>query len=115
MCGPAAPITCDNASRAKYVLSLTKNVDCVWGCFCAQGYLRNNYNGKCVLEDECRDNRAVDFAPQIPGLFKHLGLDGHATPQPKPQVEIEIDIETGHYSLNIFSTFLKNYSIFSEI
>lgn len=84
MCGAAAPITCDNALRGRHVLALTKHIDCVWGCFCAQGYLRNNYNGRCVLEDDCRDNKAVDFAPQIPGLFKHLGLFGHATPAPPP-------------------------------
>lgn len=83
MCGPAAPITCENTLRAKQILSLTKSVDCVWGCYCAPGYLRSSYNGKCVLEDDCRDNKAVDFAPQIPGLFKHLGLlDPASTPKP---------------------------------
>lgn len=52
-------------------------VDCVWGCFCAKGYLRNNYNGKCVPEGECRNTKAVDVSPQIPGLFKHLGILGN--------------------------------------
>lgn len=55
----------------------TKNVDCVWGCYCAQGYLRNNYNGRCIPEGECRSNKVIDIAPQIPGIFystKHLGI-----------------------------------------
>lgn len=72
MCGPAAPITCDNATRGKQVADLTRHVDCVWGCFCAQGYLRNNGNGKCVPESECRSSKIVDVSPQIPGLFKKL-------------------------------------------
>lgn len=71
MCGPAAPITCDNALRANEILELTRHVDCVWGCYCAQGYLRNNYNGKCVSENECRNTKFIEISPQIPGLFKH--------------------------------------------
>lgn len=73
MCGPAAPITCDNATRGKEIAQLTKHVECVWNCFCANGYLRNNYNGKCVPESECRSNKIVEVSPQIPGLFKHFG------------------------------------------
>lgn len=73
MCGPAAPITCDNATRGKQIADLTRQVECVWGCFCAIGYLRNNYNGKCVPESECRSNKIVEVSPQIPGLFKHFG------------------------------------------
>lgn len=97
MCGPAAPITCDNALRGRHVLALTKHVDCVWGCFCAQGYLRNNYNGRCVLEDDCRDNKAVDFAPQIPGLFKHLGLfGGHATTAAPIHIHNHNEASTGY-------------------
>lgn len=72
MCGPAAPITCDNALREREIVELTKRVECVWGCFCAQGYLRNNFNGKCVPEQECRNTKSVDISPQIPGLFKHI-------------------------------------------
>lgn len=72
MCGPAAPITCDNALRGAEILDLTRHVDCVWGCYCATGYLRNNYNGKCVSENECRNTKSVDILPQIPGLFKHI-------------------------------------------
>lgn len=72
MCGPAAPITCDNALRGEEIMELTRYVDCVWGCYCAQGYLRNNYNGKCVVESECRNTKSVDISPQIPGLFKHV-------------------------------------------
>lgn len=72
MCGPAAPITCDNALRQDEISELTKHVECVWGCFCAQGYLRNNYNGKCVPEQECRNTKSVDISPQIPGQFKHI-------------------------------------------
>lgn len=72
MCGPAAPITCDNALRANEILELTRHVKCVWGCYCAQGYLRNNYNGKCVSENECRNTKFIDISPQIPGLFKHI-------------------------------------------
>lgn len=70
MCGPAAPITCDNALRGDEIIDLTRHIDCVWGCFCAQGYLRNNYNGKCVPENECRNTKSIDISPQIPGLFK---------------------------------------------
>lgn len=72
MCGPAAPITCDNALRANEILELTRHVNCVWGCYCAQGHLRNNYNGKCVSENECRNTKFIDISPQIPGLFKHI-------------------------------------------
>lgn len=72
MCGPAAPITCDNALRGEEISVLTRHVDCIWGCYCAQGYLRNNYNGKCVPENECRNTKSVDISPQIPGLFKHI-------------------------------------------
>lgn len=72
MCGPAAPITCDNALREHEIVELTKRVECVWGCFCAQGFLRNNYNGKCVPEQECRNTKSIDISPQIPGLFKHI-------------------------------------------
>lgn len=72
MCGPAAPITCDNALRANEILELTRHVDCVWGCYCAQGYLRNNYNGKCVAENECRNTKFIEISPQIPGLYKHI-------------------------------------------
>lgn len=72
MCGPAAPITCDNAIREDEIVQLTKHVECVWGCFCAQGYLRDNYNGKCVPEQECRNTKSIDISPQIPGLFKHI-------------------------------------------
>lgn len=72
MCGPASPITCDNALRGDAISELTKHVHCVWGCFCAQGYLRNNYNGKCVPENECRNTKTVEISPQIPGQFKHV-------------------------------------------
>lgn len=72
MCGPAAPITCDNVLREDEIVQLTKHVECVWGCFCAQGYLRNNYDGKCVPEQECRNTNPIDISPQIPGLFKHI-------------------------------------------
>lgn len=49
-------------------------MDCVWGCYCSKGYLRNSYNGKCVAEGSCRNNKIVDVSPQIPGLFmsRHL-------------------------------------------
>lgn len=67
MCGPAAPITCDNVQRGDEIIELTKHVDCVLGCFCAQGYFRNNYNGKCVPESECRNTDTVDISPHIPG------------------------------------------------
>lgn len=72
MCGPAAPITCDNALRAKEILEQTRHIDCVWGCYCPQGYLRNNFNGKCVPENECRNTKSIEISPQIPGLFKHV-------------------------------------------
>lgn len=81
MCGAAVPITCDNVLRSKEVSSLTRNIDCVWGCYCAQGYVRSNSNGKCILEDECRDNNAVEFALQSPGMFKRLSL--YATQKPQ--------------------------------
>lgn len=78
MCGPAAPITCDNALRANEILELTRHVACVWGCYCPQGYLRNNYNGKCISENECRNTKFIDISPQIPGLYKHI----HPSPPP---------------------------------
>lgn len=79
MCGPASPVTCDNALRGHEILELTRHVDCVWGCFCAQGYLRNNHNGKCVPDYECRASKSVEVSPQIPGLFKHVQIQscGH--------------------------------------
>lgn len=72
MCGTASPITCDNALRGGEIDELTRHVDCVWGCFCAKGYLRNNHNGKCIPESECRSSKSVEISPQIPGLFKHV-------------------------------------------
>lgn len=72
MCGPAAPITCDNALRKHEIVELTRHIECIFGCFCAQGYLRNNDNGKCVPEKECQDTKSIDISPQIPGLFNHL-------------------------------------------
>lgn len=77
MCGPASPITCDNALRGKQIAQLTHGVECIWGCYCATGYLRNNYNGKCIPEGLCRENKIVDVSPQAPGLFKKFGGHGH--------------------------------------
>lgn len=96
MCGSAVPITCDNASRAKQILLLTKNVDCVWGCYCAKGYVRSNYNGKCVLEEECHDNKAVEFAPHVPGKFRRLSHSNRNTPPPEIHIHNHNEASTGY-------------------
>lgn len=76
MCGPASPITCDNALRRNNITHVTKLIDCVWGCFCASGHLRSNHNGKCVPETECIKDNHVELSAQVPGVFR-LGFHNH--------------------------------------
>nr|XP_054765345.1 zonadhesin-like [Lytechinus pictus] len=47
-CGTACPKTCDNRNE---LIPCTKN--CVVGCFCEEGYVRESVNGPCILETEC--------------------------------------------------------------
>ncbi|KXJ80744.1 hypothetical protein RP20_CCG023607 [Aedes albopictus] len=47
-CGTACPETCDNLGETRPCILL-----CVRGCFCQQGYVRNNATGACVLPCDC--------------------------------------------------------------
>lgn len=47
-CGTACPATCDNLGYA--IRCVNK---CVKGCFCQDGYVRNEQTHECVLPSEC--------------------------------------------------------------
>lgn len=59
-CGSPTPITCDNIQYESLIIKATKPMPCVWGCFCSQGTVRNNINGKCVNKDTCFQNIVED-------------------------------------------------------
>jgi hypothetical protein len=60
-CGTACPATCDNPHPSPVC---TKN--CVIGCFCKEGYLKNAM-GKCVPANRCAGPLAqVEAAPVVP-------------------------------------------------
>ena len=45
-CGTSCEDTC--AEPAQFCLEF-----CVKGCFCREGYIRQNENGRCIREEEC--------------------------------------------------------------
>uniref|UniRef100_A0A182NIS6 TIL domain-containing protein n=1 Tax=Anopheles dirus TaxID=7168 RepID=A0A182NIS6_9DIPT len=45
-CGPAVPLTCESRFE-------TCTVDCVPGCFCHDGYIRETAGGACIPSNEC--------------------------------------------------------------
>jgi hypothetical protein len=48
-CGSSCPITCQNKGNPPQIcLTL-----CGEGCFCREGYVRNEWTGECVLPDKC--------------------------------------------------------------
>lgn len=47
-CGTACPLTCENYQNPPTICTR----QCVIGCFCDSGYVRNA-NGQCVLPEEC--------------------------------------------------------------
>lgn len=47
------PLTCQNSYRIDEITEETKNLDCIWGCSCATGYIRKNDSGQCVPESDC--------------------------------------------------------------
>ena len=47
-CGTACPVTCANKDNPPMICTM----QCVIGCFCARGYLRNDA-GTCVPESQC--------------------------------------------------------------
>lgn len=49
-CGTACPLTCKN----KEPKSCTR--ECVPGCYCQKGYVRNEADGSCCTPDECPGN-----------------------------------------------------------
>ena len=57
-CGTACPETCDT------LLAQDKNrlctMNCVPGCFCKYGYVRDTYDNKCVQSFKCREPRDQD-------------------------------------------------------
>lgn len=76
-CGPAVPITCQNVFRMSEIIDKTKDLDCIWGCYCEKGYLRNNDNGQCIPESDCRNSRTnknIHTSRQLLGVHpvKHL-------------------------------------------
>lgn len=67
------PITCENAFKQDEIAERTKNLDCVWGCYCQNGYLQND-DGQCVPLAYCNRRQNVEIAPQISNVFafRHL-------------------------------------------
>ncbi len=53
-CGTACPLTCDN-----YNDDIACTRQCVQGCFCETGYVRNG-DGDCVLPRECKPKGNCD-------------------------------------------------------
>lgn len=47
------PITCQNIFRSDEIAEETKNLDCIWGCSCAKGYVLKSDDGQCVPESDC--------------------------------------------------------------
>ncbi|KXJ81878.1 hypothetical protein RP20_CCG017355 [Aedes albopictus] len=50
-CGTACPATCDSIKRNDGPKICTAN--CVIGCFCDRGYVRNTNSGRCVVAEDC--------------------------------------------------------------
>ncbi|KAJ6635855.1 Zonadhesin [Pseudolycoriella hygida] len=48
-CGTACPLTCDNYKNPPKICTL----QCVIGCQCKPGYVRNKANGSCCLPAQC--------------------------------------------------------------
>uniref|UniRef100_A0A182PDJ4 TIL domain-containing protein n=1 Tax=Anopheles epiroticus TaxID=199890 RepID=A0A182PDJ4_9DIPT len=63
-CGTACPKTCEN--RNEQATPCTKQ--CVVGCFCKPGFVRETKNGKCIPEWVCPDENAhyLDCGPVYP-------------------------------------------------
>lgn len=57
-------ITCEDLFRQEERAERTEDLDCVWGCHCPKGYLRNN-NGQCVPWANCNNVQNVQVPPQI--------------------------------------------------
>ncbi|XP_063895109.1 inducible metalloproteinase inhibitor protein [Helicoverpa armigera] len=60
LCGSACPFNCSNPEGP-----VICSEDCIEGCFCKAGYLRND-NGTCVTTDQCvepclNDNETYDL------------------------------------------------------
>ncbi|KAG5679449.1 hypothetical protein PVAND_009014 [Polypedilum vanderplanki] len=52
-CGTACPLTCDNKDSQQIC-----TMQCVAGCFCEAGYVRDN-NGDCILPEKCPKSQPV--------------------------------------------------------
>lgn len=53
------------------IVEQTKNLDCIWGCSCANGYVRKNDNGQCIPESDCLSRpikENIDDSTRILGL-----------------------------------------------
>ena len=48
-CGSSCPRTCQNWNMVELVCPY----GCVEGCFCKEGYVRNEGTGECVLPEQC--------------------------------------------------------------
>lgn len=62
------PITCQNVFRIEEIIEETKNLDCDWGCSCAEGYVRKSENGQCVPDSDCRGsqtNENIDDSSRV--------------------------------------------------
>eukprot|EP00567_Pseudictyota_dubia_P015119 CAMPEP_0197435122 /NCGR_PEP_ID=MMETSP1175-20131217/2760_1 /TAXON_ID=1003142 /ORGANISM="Triceratium dubium, Strain CCMP147" /LENGTH=198 /DNA_ID=CAMNT_0042964069 /DNA_START=54 /DNA_END=651 /DNA_ORIENTATION=+ len=53
-CGTSCPATCSNKDTISPC-----NMMCVEGCFCAEGYIRENDTGGCILKENCPSNQTT--------------------------------------------------------
>lgn len=48
-CGTACPVTCQNRNDPPTPCT----TDCVEGCFCIKGFIRDTQSGQCIPEEDC--------------------------------------------------------------
>jgi hypothetical protein len=55
-CGSACPTTCQNMDNLPQICPTV----CVQGCFCEDGYVRNEKTGECVFTEQCKGCSTVE-------------------------------------------------------